>query len=240
MAHEYKDSIKLLQGIEVRNLNKLLFFVAMLLPLNALAETVYVYQYDILLGSVGSYSGATTARGNWNRNYGVDVGPVIADNEGALFFYEGLDGLTFNMLFNPNEVLNQPFEYGSIAFDISVTGTDSSVFLTDDINEFVSSGGGNYSGKWKWTWGADGGIIGGLEGDWTIDIFNMESGWSSRYPNGGSSLWMYGVDGFFSLDLSQDIRLTNVSPVPLPATAWLFGSALLGFAGFNRFKAKTT
>jgi len=32
------------------------------------------------------------------------------------------------------------------------------------------------------------------------------------------------------------INTLNVSAVPLPAAAWLFGSALLGFAGFKRFK----
>ena len=30
----------------------------------------------------------------------------------------------------------------------------------------------------------------------------------------------------------------SVSPVPIPAAAWLFGSALLGFFGFSRRKAK--
>lgn len=31
----------------------------------------------------------------------------------------------------------------------------------------------------------------------------------------------------------------NLSPVPVPAAAWLFGSALLGFFGFSRKKANT-
>ncbi len=30
------------------------------------------------------------------------------------------------------------------------------------------------------------------------------------------------------------VRDNNLSPVPVPAAAWLFGSALLGFAGFSR------
>ena len=33
--------------------------------------------------------------------------------------------------------------------------------------------------------------------------------------------------------------LTNPSVVPVPAAAWLFGSALLGFFGFSRRKART-
>lgn len=37
----------------------------------------------------------------------------------------------------------------------------------------------------------------------------------------------------FSFDYSN-----NLSPVPVPAAAWLFGSALLGFAGYRRKKLK--
>lgn len=45
-------------------------------------------------------------------------------------------------------------------------------------------------------------------------------------------------------DLGDESRITwllvsdtqNLSPVPVPAAAWLFGSALLGFAGWSRHK----
>jgi hypothetical protein len=33
-----------------------------------------------------------------------------------------------------------------------------------------------------------------------------------------------------------DIDAVRVSPVPLPAAAWLFGSALIGFFGLSRRK----
>jgi len=36
----------------------------------------------------------------------------------------------------------------------------------------------------------------------------------------------------------DDIVFTDVSPVPVPAAAWLFGSALLGFFGFSRRNKK--
>ena len=35
----------------------------------------------------------------------------------------------------------------------------------------------------------------------------------------------------------DDLSFTSVSAVPVPAAAWLFGSALLGFFGFSRRKA---
>ena len=34
--------------------------------------------------------------------------------------------------------------------------------------------------------------------------------------------------------------LANISPVPLPAAAWLFGSALLGLIGYSRRKGAKT
>lgn len=37
--------------------------------------------------------------------------------------------------------------------------------------------------------------------------------------------------------LQDTDNLADISPVPVPAAAWLFGSALLGFFGFSRRKA---
>lgn len=39
-------------------------------------------------------------------------------------------------------------------------------------------------------------------------------------------------------DVGINGELTPINPVPLPAAAWLFGSALLGFVGFSRRKRK--
>ena len=43
--------------------------------------------------------------------------------------------------------------------------------------------------------------------------------------------------GFGGIFLVDDLALNEVSAVPVPAAAWLFGSALLGFFGFSRRKA---
>ena len=54
---------------------------------------------------------------------------------------------------------------------------------------------------------------------------------------------MYNMADFDFKDVShinvwaRDPHLTSV--VPVPAAVWLFGSAILGFAGFNRFKKKS-
>ncbi|MDC1288316.1 VPLPA-CTERM sorting domain-containing protein [Gammaproteobacteria bacterium] len=61
---------------------------------------------------------------------------------------------------------------------------------------------------------------------------------------GGSSAYQYSIirDSNWSLDLggkvnwdwTVDIDIARVSPVPVPAAVWLFGTALVGLFGFNK------
>lgn len=50
----------------------------------------------------------------------------------------------------------------------------------------------------------------------------------------------FGTSGFWSTDSSYgyfgNATLINVSSIPVPSAIWLFGSALVGFIGFNRRK----
>lgn len=57
------------------------------------------------------------------------------------------------------------------------------------------------------------------------DFANLEMNEMVLQPSGG-------LPAFYLFELSYD----RVSPVPLPAAAWLFGSALLGLAGIKRKK----
>lgn len=44
----------------------------------------------------------------------------------------------------------------------------------------------------------------------------------------------------WAIDYSEvTAEMGDLSPVPVPAAVWLFGTALAGFAGFGRFKKKT-
>jgi len=54
-------------------------------------------------------------------------------------------------------------------------------------------------------------------------IFDFSNNYASRYI----------IDDFTGTFGSTE----DISPVPVPAAAWLFGSALLGFFGFSRIKA---
>ena len=47
------------------------------------------------------------------------------------------------------------------------------------------------------------------------------------------------VNGANRVLQSEEFAFASVSTVPVPAAAWLFGSALLGFFGFSRRKANT-
>jgi hypothetical protein len=196
------------------------------------ASQVFVYQNGVNLGSVTSFSGANTMAGNWVLNDGPTIGPSVTNNNGALFFYQGSDGLSFNILLNDGDVEN---ENGSYAFDMTVTGSSPSILVNDDAaSEFSQDGAGTFHGNWQWSWGADGGVIGALDGLWQINIFNILNGWSRTYNNTVDHLALVGTDGLISLNPNQDIILTNVAAVPLPAGVWLFGSALLGIGYIKR------
>jgi len=66
---------------------------------------------------------------------------------------------------------------------------------------------------------------------------------SSSFPEGFVDLSFLGIASYAIFDFSNNsapryiIDDFTLSPVPVPAAAWLFGSALLGFFGFSRKKA---
>jgi len=87
------------------------------------------------------------------------------------------------------------------------------------------------------------------------DLFGMDGlidSWTNTYSsetsgNEDSNMFetivfseLYGISGVTRMELtlghSGAIDNIVVSSVPLPAAAWLFGSALLGFVGIRRFK----
>jgi len=53
------------------------------------------------------------------------------------------------------------------------------------------------------------------------------------FNNNKTAYLMFG-DGFGDHDFDDMVVKVEVSPVPLPATVWLFGTALIGFVGMSR------
>lgn len=76
-------------------------------------------------------------------------------------------------------------------------------------------------------------------GIYTLAIIDNENGLSGA--NIFAGLRSPGDTGSYIIDIIGDGPITlnpTVSPVPVPAAAWLFGSALLGFVGLRRKKQK--
>ena len=195
-----------------------------------------MFQDGSYLGAIDSYSGSGSSNENWNINQAPDIGPGQADNEGHMFFYEGSDGLSFNFLFNNGD---NDDENGSARWDITVASSIDNPYVTvqDDSNEFYedSSTDNLFYGAWTWSWGADGGAIAGLAGDWTITVDQIAYGWHSTYNNPLTSLSVFDNSGSnISLDLTHDIVFT---PVPAPATMLLFGTGIAGLA-WTRLRRK--
>lgn len=75
-----------------------------------------------------------------------------------------------------------------------------------------------------------------VNGLWTAD-----QNWTilnASFASLGLNTGLYSVSDILTGEsISFDIGSPNVSAVPVPAAAWLFGSALLGFFGFTRKKA---
>lgn len=57
-------------------------------------------------------------------------------------------------------------------------------------------------------------------------------------PANGTNYGLFGLggnsNGYSRYELTYEVASVEVSPVPLPAAAWLFGSALLGLVGVGR------
>lgn len=82
----------------------------------------------------------------------------------------------------------------------------------------------------------------------SIDVLSEVSSWASGTDNYGWGFISTGEDGwdFYASEgirealrpsLTVEYTSSDIpSPIPLPAAVWLFGSAVISFAGFNKFK----
>lgn len=79
---------------------------------------------------------------------------------------------------------------------------------------------------------------GNLYGSFEVDYFSMNYSIDlSSLSDGLLDVTVKNSRGDFYFGKSiLDVEFENLSPVPVPAAAWLFGSALLGFAGFSRHR----
>lgn len=180
------------------------------------------------------YTGSLTGVANYNFS-SVDFGglpingPATAQRKARLFFYEGADGLHFNVLLNTDGAGN-----GTVDWALTVTGNaaDASVQLSDDAPPLVATpelrepSNDVFVGAWSYTARVDGGVIGPLAGsDWTITIDQM--GYSSSNDRGINEVQVFDGSGALS-SLSPDAGLAGriqfrAVPVPEPASGALLG-----------------
>ena len=78
----------------------------------------------------------------------------------------------------------------------------------------------------------------------SVSIVNLQNSFywlDEEYVPGTDRAWAFGTGGGVQYDVNKGnsgyswaVRAGDVSSVPVPAAAWLFGSALLGLAGVKR------
>lgn len=131
----------------------------------------------IFKGTIDAYTGTDPAAVNYDyfsHSGHPTEGPNLKFNRGELFFYEGPDGMTFNMVFNKdNQNASDPVTDGLVSWNIaeaSLPPGDASVLLSDDNRELKETDPDVFKGRWQWHNNTDGGIIGGLTGDWAVLI----------------------------------------------------------------------
>ena len=159
---------------------------------------------------------------NGNIDFTISLNTYDDDQDDGGFTYLenfGMQDFFFNSnydLSSENVSINDPYEWN---------------FLSD--REYNAGGG---YGKFELQYTGTGDTranplsftINGIEGDtiWDYAISNDEG---YLFATHIADFYFDGDDGITSGKFS-----TSISPVPLPATVWLFGSALVGFVGFAR------
>lgn len=160
-------------------------------------------------------------------NLGTSFAGLYANNSGAFLtgggaggnIYSFSDTPDFTVEFNTNYVA--PSSPVTVALQLKIQGTDLDTNL-------VTLGGEKWDSTQTLFSGSAGGAFGGASKEYLFV-------WENVASNTDYYLDFLAVGSSLSLDeVSIDIGLSSASPVPLPATAWLFLSALSGLVAVRR------
>ena len=133
---------------------------------------------------------------------------------------------------NPNQIALHPGsmnEFAIVRWTADITGSYDILAEWIDLDANGGNGGSGHlvingvnilSMERFWINGGSGSAL---------DTFFLNAGDTVDFAAGSNGSYYYDTTGF---DAS-----ISLNPVPVPAAAWLFGSALLGFFGFSRRKA---
>lgn len=200
-------------------------------------QFIEVIQGGITQSVISPYAGVLTGAANYNfvDFGGVPInGPDSAQRKARLFFYEGADGLHFNVLLNTDGAGN-----GTVDWTLTVGGNsaDAIVQLSDDSSPLVSQpelrepSNDVFVGAWSYTSRVDGGVIGPFAGsNWTITIDQL--GYSSTNDRGINEVQVFNASGALS-SLTTDagptgqikFRIVAVpEPISLAGIYWIAGA----------------
>ena len=159
---------------------------------------------------------------------------------------------TPNPAYDPDDVFNLEPEFFNNQYIVSISPatnyTMSSYYTVDEVN-FVDYTTTSYEttviGRWAWT---------DTETVMTVDSCtgtycgSVSSSTPTVRLSNENTLWLYTNLGGIGIDIMVGEQISRVdyynslygytvpSEVPIPAAAWLFGSALVGLAGIKRRK----
>jgi len=212
----------------------------MLSSVAANAATIeHITNGDFETGDFSGWNVVDTGSGNWNINDGsfvTDGFGTVAPISGVFDAVTTQSGPGFHNLFQ----------------DISLSSSFSSAILSWD--DRVQSGAGFSDPNQEWRV-----LIEDLSGALISEVFSTSPGDSTSQlgPNSRTfdltslltpfanqniriSFEEEDDSGFFSASLDNVSFTTNVSPVPVPAAVWLFGSGLIGLIGMKKKSSKVS
>jgi hypothetical protein len=189
------------------------------------AAIVNVFQGGDFLGTIRPYTGTLTGAANYNAGVpDVINGPTSEFDRGAIFFYDGSDGLNFTVMFNRHG----GSAYRHAHLDISVLGSSSDPMVRVADEELDEVSPDFFEGRWTFGETRDGGVIGEIGGiAWTITVDPL-------LYDGVLSLRAYDPRGsYIDLNLNTDASGTiRFTPVPEPSTfVMCIGFVAMGLVG---------
>jgi len=184
------------------------------------------------------------------QNDGATPVGVVEDDAGLMFRVDTRGYSSISLSFDWSSLLTRTIDDGMVVGyfvgDITQGHPDGTFAIDRTIDlrnqKHFTSGtetSGIYDGAWNWSVDA----WGGNTGNW-IELMRADSGgvWqtgqtfeltaAADQAEVWVALWLDA--GEADLGRIDNVSLTGVSSVPVPAAVWLFGSGLLGMAGIAR------